>query len=160
MNDLDLLLARVIAQARALNLPVSDKIAPHVQINRRATARFGCCRCQAGGYTIEVSDRMVDAPEWACLQTLAHEVLHTCPGCRDHGPRWKAYAGRMNAAYGYSIARTGSCEALGVPDTRPVNHMVVCTACGLEFPRARESALTKHPQRYRCRCGGTLKRLY
>ena len=56
------------------------------------------------------------------MQTLAHEVLHTCPGCRNHGALWKEYAARMNGAYGYAISRTGTCEALGVADVRPVRY--------------------------------------
>ena len=160
MNDFDALLARVAGQARALGLPVSRRIDPHVAVNRRAVTRFGCCIQRGKGYTIELSERLLTAPEGACLQILAHEVLHTCPGCRNHGARWKEYARRMNEAYGYAISRTGSCEALGVADTRPVRHLVVCTACGMEFPRSRRSPLVDHPERYRCRCGGALQRKF
>ena len=78
----------------------------------------------------------------------------------NHGARWKEYARRMNEAYGYAISRTGSCEALGVADARPVRHLVVCTRCGMEFPRSRRSPLVDHPERYRCRCGGALQRKF
>ena len=71
------------------------------------------------------------------MQTLAHEVLHTCPGCRNHGALWKEYAARMNGAYGYAISRTGTCEALGVADVRPVRYRLVCERCGQEFCRSR-----------------------
>ena len=134
MNDFDALLVRVLDQARALKIPVSAQIRPHVTVNRRAMTRFGCCIRRGEAFEIELSQRLLEAAEGACLQTLAHEALHTCPGCRDHGQRWKAYAARMNAAYGYAIARTGTCQALGVPDVRP--------------------------ERYRCKCGGALKRVY
>lgn len=160
MNNFDALLIRVAAQARALNIPISAHIHPEVAVNRRAAARFGCCRRQGEGYQIELSDRLLEAGEGACCQTLAHELLHTCPGCQNHGPRWKSYAQRMNAAYGYHIARTDTCEALGVPDRRPVRHLVVCDQCGLEYRRAKASRLVQHPERYRCRCGGTLTRRY
>ena len=160
MNDFDKLLARAVAQARALGLPVSGRIDPHVAVNRRAVTRFGCCLRRGDGYHVELSERLLEAPERACLQTLAHEVLHTCPGCRNHGPRWREYAGRMNAAYGYAISRTGTCQELGVADIRPVKHLVVCAACGMEFPRARRSPLVGHPERYRCRCGGRLVRKF
>ena len=119
MNDFDALLVRVLDQARALKIPVSAQIRPHVTVNRRAVTRFGCCIRRGEAFEIELSQRLLEAAEGACLQTLAHEALHTCPGCRDHGQRWKAYAARMNAAYGYAIARTGTCQALGVPDVRP-----------------------------------------
>ena len=92
------------------------------------------------------------------MQTLAHEVLHTCPGCRNHGALWKEYAARMNGAYGYAISRTGTREALGVADVRPVRYRLVCERCGQEFCRSRRSPLVDHPERYRCRCGGVLRR--
>ena len=112
------------------------------------------------GHIIEVSARLSAAGERAVRETLAHEVLHTCRGCKDHGPRWKGYADKMNAAYGYHISRTGTWEALGLPDQKPVNHLVVCERCGQEFKRARASNLVQHPERYRCRCGGRLSLRY
>ena len=160
MNDFDALLRRVLEQAEALQIPVSGQIDPHVRLNRRATSRFGCCVRRGSGFIIELSERLLEAEEWACCQTLAHEVLHTCPGCRDHGALWKGYAARMNAAWGYHIARTGSCRELGVPDVRPVRHLLVCSRCGMEFKRSKASKLVQHPERYRCRCGGTLERKF
>ena len=114
MNEFDALLARAVEQARALGIPVSARISPRVAVNRRAVTRFGCCIRRGGEYVIELSERLLEAEERACMQTLAHEVLHTCPGCRNHGALWKEYAARMNGAYGYAISRTGTCEALGV----------------------------------------------
>ncbi len=159
-QEVDDLLARVIAQARALCIPVSLHIDPAVRLNQRATGRFGCCRFSGGRYVIEVSARLLAAGAEAVGETLAHEVLHTCPGCRDHGAIWKSYAGRMNGAYGYHISRTGSWEALGLPDQRQGKYLLVCQKCGREFKRTRASSLVLHPERYRCRCGGTLERKY
>ena len=152
------LLAEVIEQARALGIPVSEDIVPEVRLNRRATGRFGCCIRRAGIYTIELSERLLKARETAVRQTLAHEVLHTCRGCANHGARWKSYAARMNEAYGYAIARTDTCEKLGVEDTVQARYLVVCTRCGAQFRRSRKSKLVEHPERYRCRCGGRLER--
>ena len=157
MDRFDELLAQAVAQARSLGIPVSDRIDPHVKINRRAVTRFGCCvRQRDGSFTIELTHRLLEGTDRACLQTLAHEILHTCPGCRNHGALWRSYSGQMNAAFGYAISRTGTCGELGVPDTRPARHLVVCTRCGQEFPRVKASPLVLHPERYRCRCGGTL----
>lgn len=158
MNDFDALLVQVLGQAGALGIPVSGRIDPHVRVNRRAVTRFGCCIRREAGFQIELSARLLEADERACLQTLAHEALHTCPDCRNHGAVWKTYAAAMNAAYGYAIARTAACGELGVPDQRPARYLVVCRSCGAEFPRARASALVLHPERYRCRCGGRLER--
>ena len=155
--QLDQLLAQVIAQAKAAGIPVAPRISPSVRVNRRAKTRLGCCRTTGEGHTIEVSAVLLDAGGDAVRQVLAHEVLHTCPGCANHGPRWRHWAERMNRAYGYRIRRTDSYQALGLPDPRPVRYLVVCTRCGRELPRMKRSPLVNHPERYRCRCGGTLQ---
>ncbi len=155
-NDFDALLRRVTAEALRIGIPVSRRIRPRVKVNTRASGRFGLCRRTADGFEIELTGRLLEAEERACLQTLAHEVLHTCPGCQDHGPRWKGYAERMRLQYGYDIRRTDTCESLGVPDTRKARWAVRCAACGKAFTRQRRSALVAHPERYRCRCGGRL----
>lgn len=157
MNDCDGLLKEVIAQALALGLPVSESVDPHVEINNRAVARFGCCKWVRGRQIIEVAGRVARGPEKSCREILAHEVLHTCRGCRNHGKRWKEYARRMNEAYGYHISRTSTNGELGVEEERPFKYLLRCERCGAEFRRMRASNLTKHPQRYRCRCGGRLK---
>ncbi len=155
--QLDQLLAQVIAQAKALGIPVSPHISPRVQINRRAKTRLGCCRATQSGHTIEVAAVLCDAGEAAIRQVLAHEVLHTCPGCANHGPRWRGWAQRMNAAWGYRIQRTDSYQALGLRDPRPVHYLVVCQSCGHQIPRMKRSPLVDHPERFRCRCGGRLQ---
>ena len=157
-GEIDNLLARVIAQARAVRIPVSDRICPQVRLNRRAKTRFGCCVRQSGAYIIELSARLAgEGSEDAVLQVLAHEVLHTCYGCSNHGKRWKGYAAKMNAAYGYHISRTDKFEDLGLEDDRPVRYWVVCARCARRIPRMKRSPLVDHPERYRCRCGGTLR---
>ena len=156
MNDCDALLREVMGQAQALGIPISREIEPHVVINARAVTRFGCCKLQRGKYIIEVALRVAQGPEESCRETLAHEVLHTCYGCRNHGKRWQGYAGRMNDAYGYRIKRTSTQEDMGVAETRPYKYLLRCEKCGMEFKRFRASALTRHPERYRCKCGGKL----
>lgn len=153
---LDALLAQVIGQARSVSVPVSRVIDPHVRVNTRARTRFGCCRRADGRYTIEVAAALLEGDESAVCRVLAHEVLHTCPGCADHGPRWKRWAGIMSRQFGYDIHRTDSHAALGLEDDRPVRWLVICRECGKSIPRMKRSAPVEHPERYRCKCGGTL----
>jgi predicted SprT family Zn-dependent metalloprotease len=141
---------------------VSARIDARVRINTRAKKRFGCCiGTPKTGFVIELAAALPAAGHRVCMQTLAHEVLHTCPGCQDHGDRWKAHAARMNAAFGYAIRRTDRPEALGValPPAVPVYRWrVTCTGCGKSFLRQKSSPLIKTPQRYRCAaCGGKLR---
>ena len=155
---IDGLMALVIAQARTIKIPVSQEIAAHVRLNRRARTRFGCCIRREGRYTIELSAQLAEqGSEDAILQVLAHEVLHTCYGCSNHGARWKGYAQRMNSIYGYRIRRTDNYEELGIEDHRPVRYYVVCAKCGRRIPRMKRSPLVDHPERYRCACGGALR---
>ena len=64
-SDLDALLARVLAQARAIGIPVSRRVDPHVALNRRSTGRFGCCRVREGLHVIELSAPLLAAGEGA-----------------------------------------------------------------------------------------------
>ena len=154
---IDGLLAKAIALARAVRIPVSREICPQVRLNRRARTRFGCCVRRDGQYTIELSARLAEqGTEEAVFQVLAHEVLHTCYGCSNHGARWRGYAQRMNSAYGLHIRRTDSFQGLGIEDARPVRYWVVCARCGRRIPRMKRSPLVDHPERYRCPCGGAL----
>ncbi len=159
MYDLDSMLQEVVAQARAVGIPVSRKILPHVVVNGRAKTRFGCCKKRDGVYTIEVSDRLLSADERARRQTLAHEILHTCRGCSNHGERWKAYAEAMNAAYGYGISRLCSGESMGLEPDRSYKYAVRCVKCGKSYERLKRSSIILHPERYRCICGGALERV-
>ena len=155
-KNLDNLLSQVISQARSIGIPVSRHIDPQVVVNSRARTRFGCCRSQRGRHTIEVAAALLEAEESAICQVLAHEVLHTCPGCANHGKRWQHWAALMSDRFGYDIHRTDSHGALGIEDSRPVRYLVVCSKCGSSIPRMKRSSLVEHPERYRCKCGGSL----
>lgn len=158
MNDCDKLLQEVLFQAKALQIPTSDRIDPHVRINPRTVTRLGCCKYENEQQIIEVSQRVAEGTELVCREVLAHEILHTCKGCQNHGSLWKLYALKMNQAYGYHISRTATAEELGLKTGTPWKYILTCEKCGAEFGRYRLSALVRHPEKYRCRCGGRLKR--
>lgn len=157
-RELTSLLELAASQARALGIPVSGAISPDVRVNRRAKKRLGCCTGNIFGFSIEVSASLLSSGRDAVLETLAHEVLHTARGCRNHGERWKKYAAMMNAAYGYSITRVKAADSLG-EEKAEERYLLVCERCGAQFPRLKKSALVLHPERYHCRCGGSIKRV-
>lgn len=176
-------LAQVLGQARSLGIPVSRRVSPRVTLNSRAKSRFGCCRRmgpgQKDGFLIEVAQTIAQMAEEEAVdrasgtggagrkerllrQILAHEILHTCPGCDNHGQSWKLYAQKMNQAFGYDIKRTSSYEELELPapqQERRTRYVLVCQKCGARIQRSRASNLTRFPQNYRCSCGGQLKRI-
>lgn len=153
----------VITQAREAGIPVPFDICEHVTVNHRPKKRFGCCRRKNGKFTIEISGFITECSDDVIREVLAHEVLHTCPGCHDHGKIWKTYAGIMNTAYGYNIKRTASFEAAGLEQPEEakrieeIRYVLRCEKCGREYHRRRRSKAVKNPGRYRCRCGGRLK---
>lgn len=156
MNDANALLQRVIAEAKALSIPISEEIDPVVRINTRAVTRFGRCVRKENGWEIELSVGMLTAPESSCLQVLAHEVLHTCRNCMNHKVVWRRWAKTMNAAYGYHISRTDDFETLGVEDPRIFRYCLTCDTCGKQIFRTRRSAIVKTPWLFHCTCGGNL----
>ena len=160
-EELDAALAALAGELRALGIPLSRRILPRVKVNTRARRRLGCCYARPDGtFEIEVSARLREDPA-ALRQTLAHELLHTCRGCRNHGETWKAYAARVNQALGMDIARlapAGEEEPARLRVDQP-KYLLRCTACGKLIPRSRLSKAVKQPWRYRCPCGGKLERL-
>ena len=96
--DLNKNLIQIISQAQAQGIPVPDNIFPEVNVNPRPKKRFGCCRRKDGMFIIEISEFILVCSDDAIRNVMAHEVLHTCDGCYDHGIKWKEYAGRMNRA--------------------------------------------------------------
>ncbi len=161
-EDIDNILSSVIKEARAVKIPVPDNINKQVYINPRPKRRFGCCSTRGGKFCIEISEFLLKADPQKIRGVIAHEVLHTCRGCRDHGARWKEYAAKMNAVYGYDIKRVSSFEELGLegiegPDTKAnIKYIIKCEKCGKEYPRQRFTCVMQKIDAYRCQCGGKL----
>lgn len=152
----------VIKEAQAIKIPVPENIIGEIYINPRPKKRFGCCRKTKSGYEIELSQFVLDAPEKKIKEILAHELLHTCMGCQDHGSIWKKFAGMMNEAYGYNIKRVNSFEEMGLAqeiqdkDSGKIRYIIKCQNCGREYPRQRFTCVMKKINAYRCQCGGKL----
>lgn len=158
-RELDAMLASLAAELRGLGIPVSPKLLPGVQVNTRAKRRLGCCIYREGVYRIEVAAALLDDPPML-RETLLHELLHTCPGCRNHGEKWKQYASYVNSKLGTSIQRTVKMEGSFAPlRHEEVKYILRCESCGKEIVRKRMCKVVKTPWRYRCLCGGKLKRI-
>ena len=161
---LDSMLRAIVEEAKNIGIPVSHRIEKTVEVNHRAAARFGCCRklpvLAGSAFRIEISKTVLEAEEGILRSILAHEVLHTCPGCQNHKERWQAYGSAMEKAYGYRIRRTWTYEGMGLEDPRKARafkYRLRCERCGAEILRRNRSPLVETPHRYRCRCGGMLQ---
>ncbi len=161
MRDLQYYARECLAEVDRLRIPRAKNIT--FTVNTRAKTRLGQCRKTGDRYVIEVAATLLDerAPLKEGLKdTLIHEILHTCYGCMNHTGRWKQYADKVNAAYGYQVKATAKREDGVIPaelDTPP-KYKLICPHCGAEYARYRLSATFEHPERYLCgKCKGSLK---
>ena len=136
-------------------------------VNTRAKARWGLCtRVSKGLFDIQVSAALLrdDLDDKAAKDTIVHELLHTIPGCFKHTGKWKRYADTVNFLLPqYSIKARSSYEDKGLEDTRPepvYRYILKCQDCGTEIKRQKKSIAVEHPERYRCKCGGRLRRIH
>lgn len=164
IHEIEKCLQEVIKECHHLNIPISKQIDPKIRINKRAKSRFAACmkdkRFQDPVFVIEIGNALLEIDEKKVGSILAHEVLHTCYGCNNHGRVWKAYAYKMNRTYGYQIKTTASYEELGLakPDkTIRYRYVIVCKKCSKKFYRQKRSKLITNLSQYRCQCGGKLE---
>ena len=135
------------------------------EINTRAQRRWGQCKAIPGGYSINISIRLLqdEKARKGLKETILHELAHSCKGCMNHGTEWKRIVAKINKAYGYNIKRTNSAEDKQV-ESLPIEayrHKVVCCGCGKEVYKMRECSITQYPQLWKCgRCGNNFKRVY
>lgn len=130
-------------------------------VNPRFRSRWGCCKKFAGGYLVELNPQLLNGslPVEALKTTILHELLHTCYGCMNHGKTWKEYADRVRERYGLPVqTRNDYYEYYNVTDTRAnsARYALVCESCGMIHYRKQKSQAVKHPEMYRCNCGGKL----
>lgn len=158
--DFDAILRTVLEQVKAAGIPAADTIDEHVLLNKRAKKRYGRCIHTAEKYTIELSAFLENADPVFVYTVAAHEILHTCPGCMNHGAKWKQYAAQLKKRYGYEITRTANVSLLPETGAPEAKYAFKCTMCCAVIRRQKMSKLVQHLERYRCKCGGKLVRLF
>lgn len=146
MKNLRKLLDEVVAEANAIGIHTGKIV--EVSVNTRAQKRWGQCKFNRGCYSINISHRLLEdnVPDKSAKQVIAHEVMHTVPGCFNHGDLWQQYAGKMNKAYGYNISRTDSAEELGVKVTSTnskYKYKVICDKCKHSYYYTRKSKVVQ-----------------
>lgn len=162
-TDIEKYMKEVIAECHSACIPISSRISPYTVINRRAHSRFAACKRQTKftgtNYIIEIGEALLKTDKRTVKNILAHEILHTCIGCYNHGKKWKMYAAKMNQIYGYQIKTTATYRELGLQEPerkRKINYIITCEKCGNVIYRQRKSRLIVNTNHYRCRCGGKL----
>lgn len=155
----DRLLEEVREELTDIGIPISEKIAP-IEINTTAKKRLGQCAYNRafGEYEINIGEFILDHSEEVAKRTIAHELLHTCEGCMNHGEKFKAYADLANTVYNYGITITTNYNDIGVDPGIVYKYEVKCSGCGATSYKMRATSVTKHPENYRCgKCKGHLQ---
>lgn len=156
MKDLKKLMKECLAECDKANIPYGDIV--DVVINTRAKKRWGRCSKKPYGFVIEVNQQLLDdkITDVSTKTTIIHEIIHTCPGCMNHGEKWKKWADVMNKKYGYNITRTTSAEDKGIERTiEDYKYTITCAKCGCTSYYMRKSRVVEHITSggKRCRCG-------
>ena len=97
--------------------------------------------------------------------TIAHEVLHSIPGCMNHGKKWSYYARQfMTALPQFNISRCTNNEGFNnylkkAMETQ-AKYTIICKKCGARFYKTRKSQWMDYLMRggkccaYHKNCGG------
>ncbi len=165
-KELKHLLDKVKCELKNIGIPISNDIS-EIYVNNRTKKRLGACKIEKGigkkpVYRIEISHVVLGCTEDEICSIIAHECLHTCPGCFNHGKKWKEYGETVSKTLGYKISRTINTEELSIETSlndEKVKYIVICNNCGQIYERKRMCPLVKEPSRYRCgKCGMTLSK--
>lgn len=165
MKNLDKLYRECEEELTRINMDFSNKIV-RVSVNGRLRTTLGVCNRdrRTGKFTIDINSALLadNVDDMEVKDTIVHEMLHTCPGCFDHGYEWKRRADRVNRMLGYHVSRTASradMEAAGVEiKHEEFKYALQCVGCGTQYKYKRWGKALETPSRYRCgKCHGDLK---
>ena len=90
----------------SLNIPYYDKTLVIFKWNNRISTKWGYCRKNNDNtFMIAISSclREDSIKHNKVLSVILHEILHTCPGCFNHGELWMCYAKLIKQNYGIKI---------------------------------------------------------
>lgn len=171
-KDLNEMLAEGQTMLTKINIPISKNICPEVDLVF-AHSFFGRCVNKSAklkhfpkgyDYLIQVSLYALQNTKKSVMNTILHELIHTCSDCRGHDAKWKGYAEKAGKEYGYDIKRCGGDKT--VMDCHNLNkgrkiinrrtfdrYLISCPACGMHWKYTRKSRVVQDPAAAKCPCG-------
>ena len=84
---------------------------------------------------------------------MIHEMIHTIPGCNNHGKKFKRMCSLVNKKYPkYQVQTSTSSEDYGIPrENKNPKYIIQCKECGKKYFYFK---LPKYPiSEYVCKCG-------
>lgn len=162
-NRLEQLKNEAMSELMGIGVPILPSNI-HFAINKRYTRKLANCQeLPEGPYLIQVSSVVLKGDDHFAKNIIIHELLHTLPGCLNHGPEWKRWAEKVNRELGYDIQRIVPIDKIiaaveGDPRAVGFKYKIECQGCGGTHYRSRATVFVTHPERYYCSgCGGRYK---
>ena len=163
MRNLDYEIAIVKGQLDSMGIAY-DNNAP-ITANTRAYRRWGQTKRIGNKFAINVNADLLreENDENGLRGTIAHELIHTVPGCFNHGDKWSKLAEYVKEKTGWCTDRVSTAEEMGVvihtKPTHKTGYVVKCKECGKIVGRYfRAGNVVKYPSLYiHGGCGGKLE---
>ena len=164
VTELNAMMARAENMLLAIGIPVPVKdICPTIQLARAHSFYGMCCRKGNGinkgpyQFLIRISVYHLNSSDKALMNTIIHELLHTCPDCHGHKGQWLKYANIVKREYGYDIRRVAGDKTTEERQQlrsgkapRVIRYVLYCPSCGTEWKRTKMSKFVLHPEKYLC----------
>ena len=105
MVNLNIILNKVIVDAKSVGFPVSENLDNKIYIDKKRYDRVGACYRYKfpEKYEIHLSEDVQKASVNNIESVIAHEVLHSNFLTMEHNYFWEMYRQRMNNKFGYNI---------------------------------------------------------
>lgn len=159
MKDFNTMVNEVYISLRRRGVPVKN--CP-VTISHRLKRAFGNTRCKTRygerSYSIQIASYLVEnGSERGIKSTIAHEYIHTCDGCMNHGALWKRYGNMVSDLY--DINRCDTYESKGISNDavqsiqanrEQFKYIVKCNKCNREWKYKRMCKTLKVIERCTC----------
>lgn len=113
-TEMNEMLKEAVARFKQLGYKVGKVV--ELDVSRRYSRAWAKCIWNSPRYdksfTIMVSDRLFRANKESVRDIIHHEVIHTIPGCFNHGRMFKNAAGHCNKKFGTNISVTAPEEVV------------------------------------------------
>ena len=157
MKDFETMVNEVYISLRKRGIPIVN--CP-VTVSNRLKAVYGNTHCKVRfgerSYYIQIASFLVEhGSENGIKSTIAHEYIHTCDGCMNHGKLWKHYASMVSDMY--DINRADTMENKGISQNvanaihnSSIKYIVKCGTCNHEWKYKRMCKTLKVLDRCAC----------
>lgn len=118
-----------------------------------STSYLGYCQLSLDGFVISIS-QVILRDEEMLKTTLAHELVHTCPDCFNHGPEFVKIGKMVEEKLGITIS-TKDFDISEIIKQR-AKYALICPQCEYHRYLQRKSKRIKSPEYIVCpNCGKT-----